>query len=81
MWGGVIGMALVAGLLFWLLRGRTSPAGSREDESDLNYEEKEAADELRRAEEEVRERESSAHADEEQPGDDWGPGTPRSYQD
>lgn len=79
MWSGLVGMALLAGVLVWLLRGRNSPAGAREDRSGLNYEEMEAADELRRAEEEVRERESTAQPDDEQPGDDWGPGTPRSY--
>ena len=79
MWGEVVGLALLAGVLFWLLRGRNAAAASRKPAGDLSYEEKEAADELQRAEEEVRKRESSAQPDEEETGDDWGPGTPRSY--
>lgn len=79
MWGGAVGVALLAGFLFWLLRGRNSAPVVSEDQADLSYEEKEAREELLRAEEEVRERESSSPPDEEQPGDDWGPGTPRSY--
>ena len=49
------------------------------DAGDLNYEEKEAAEELRAAEDEVRDHESGAQPEEETPGDDWGPGTARSY--
>lgn len=79
MWGEVIGLALLAGVLGWLLRGRNSAVVSQETSGDLTYEEREAADELRRAEEEVRKRESSSQPDDEEPGDDWGPGTPRSY--
>lgn len=79
MWGELAGMALLAGFLFWLLRGRSAPPAASDDGSDLSYEEKEAREELSRAEEEVRERESTAKPDEEQQGDDWGPGTPRSY--
>jgi hypothetical protein len=79
MWGEVIGLALLAGVLVWLLRGRNSAVVSQETRGDLTYEEREAADELRRAEEEVRKRESSSQPDDEEPGDDWGPGTPRSY--
>jgi hypothetical protein len=79
MWGEVIGLALLAGVLVWLLRGRSSAVVSKEISNDLTYEEMEAADELRRAEEEVRKRESSSRPDDEEPGDDWGPGTPRSY--
>lgn len=79
MWGGLIGMTLVAGVLLWLLRGRSAPTGAGENRAGLSYEDMEAAEELRRAEEEVREREARAQPDEEQPGDDWGPGTPRSY--
>lgn len=77
MWGGIVGMALLAGVLVWLLRGRE--ARSERSRAGLNYEEMEAADELRRAEEEVRRLESGAQPEDEQPGDDWGPGTPRSY--
>ena len=79
MWGGAIGMATLAAVLFWLLRGRNGPAASKSNSADLTYEEMEAADELAQAEEEVRERESSPQQDDELPGDDWGPGTPRSY--
>ena len=79
MWGEVIGLSLLAGTLFWLLRGRNASAATRESTADLSYEEMEAAKELREAEEEVRERESRAQPDDEEPGNDWGPGTPRSY--
>ena len=79
MWGEVIGLALVAGVLVWLLRGRSAGAQSRKADRELSYEEREAADELQRAEDEVRERKSTAQPDDEEPGDDWGPGTPRSH--
>jgi hypothetical protein len=80
MWGEVIGLALLAGALVWLLRGRRSPSRSGEPApADRTSEEKEAAEELERAEDEVRERESSARPEDEEPGHDWGPGTPRSY--
>ena len=79
MWGEVVGLALLAGVLLWLLRGRTAAPLSQEVSEDLTYEEREAADELRQAEEEVKERESKSRPDDEEPGDDWGPGTPRSY--
>jgi beta-lactam-binding protein with PASTA domain len=73
----IVVVAVMASFLVWLLFGR-SAAPVLPDE-DLSYEEKEAADELREAEEEVRDRESDAQPDEERPGDDWGPGTARSY--
>jgi hypothetical protein len=80
MWGELLGLALVAGILFWLLRGRTAGAtSSKEATGDLSYEEMEAADELRQAEDEVRERGTNAQPEDEEPGDDWGPGTSRSY--
>jgi hypothetical protein len=79
MWGEVTGLVLLTAVLFWFLRGRTAPVRQGAQEEDLSYEDKEARDELRRAEEEVREKQSSTLPDEEQPGDDWGPGTPRSY--
>ena len=79
MWGGVIGMAMLAGVLFWLLRGRNAPAPSKAKGADLTYEEIEAAAELAQAEEDVRKREPTTQPDDELPGDDWGPGTPRSY--
>jgi hypothetical protein len=78
MWGEVIGMGLLAGGLVWLLRGRTAAATIPAKSTDLTYEEMEAAEELRQAEEEVTERESSAQPEDEEPGDDWGPGTPRA---
>ena len=79
MWGEVLGLALLAGVLVWLLRGRTAAPLSEEASADLTYEEKESADELRRAEEEVKEQGSKSQPDDEEPGADWGPGTPRSY--
>ena len=78
MWGELLGLALVAGVLVWLLRGRKAGASARREPSgDLSYEEMEAADELRQAEDEVRERGTKAQPDDEEPGDDWGPGTSR----
>lgn len=77
MWSGVIGLALLAGFLAWLLRGRRT-ADAVEPEY-RNYEEMEAAQELREAEQEVQELDSSSRPEEDQPGDDWGPGTARSY--
>jgi len=79
MWGEVVGLSLLAGVLLWLLRGRSAVVPPPEAAGDLSYEEIEAADELHQAEEEVRERESSAQPDDEEAGDDWGPGTPRAY--
>jgi hypothetical protein len=76
MWGEVIGLGILAGGLVWLLRGRTAeaaPAGNHR-----TYEEMEAAEELRQAEEEVTRRQSSAQPEDEEPGDDWGPGAPRA---
>jgi hypothetical protein len=78
MWGEVIGMALLAGGLVWLLRGRSAAAGHPRRSADLSYEEMEAEEELRQAEEEVAQRETAAQPDDEVTGDDWGPGTPRA---
>ena len=79
MTGELVGLALLAIALGWFLRGRKSGPAPKQDLSHLSYEEMEAANELREAEEEVRERESRARPEDEEPGDDWGPGTPRSY--
>ena len=79
MWGEVVGLSLLAGVLLWLLRGRSAVAPRPEATHDLSYEEIEAADELHQAEEDVKERESSAQPNDEDVGDDWGPGTPRAY--
>ena len=78
MLGEVIGMGLLAGGLVWLLRGRTAGTVEPGKTADLTYEEREAAEELRQAEDEVTQRESTAQPDDEVPGDDWGPGTPRA---
>ncbi len=73
-----IALAAIAGLLLWLLSGRDATRSETAmDSADQNYEDMEAAQELRAAEEEVRDLDSGARPDEEQPGDDWGPGTPR----
>ena len=58
MWSGLIGLALLAGFLAWLLRGRQS-ADPPEPEY-RNYEEMEAAQELRDAEQEVQGLDSGA---------------------
>jgi hypothetical protein len=79
MWGGLLGVALLAGGLIWLLRGRASKPESRTTRDGLSYEEMEAQEELRRAEEDVRKLDGHVQPEEEQTGDDWGPGTPKSY--
>jgi hypothetical protein len=79
MTGELVGLALVAIALGWFLRGRKAGPARNPDHSHLSYEEMEAAKELREAEEEVRERDSGARPEDEEPGNDWGPGTPRSY--
>ena len=79
MLGGVIGLVALTGFLFWLLRGRESSRPAEVEKDELSYEDMEAAQELKEAEEEVRDQDSSARPDDEQPGDDWGPGTAKSY--
>jgi hypothetical protein len=78
MWGGIVGLVVLAIALLWLLAGRND----RVDETavsvdDADYETLEAQAELREAEEEVRELDASAQPGEDRPGDDWGPGTAR----
>jgi hypothetical protein len=79
MGGALIGLALLAAALVWFVRGRNVPVRPARPDEGLNYQDLEDRDELRRAEDEVRERPTGAPPEEEQPGDDWGPGTPRSY--
>lgn len=73
---GPVGVLLVAGVLLialviWVLRDRRHPGPRLHGDDGIDREELEAA------EREVRERESGTSPDEEQPGDDWGPGAAR----
>lgn len=73
-----LALAAIAGLLLWLLSGRDSTRSETAiDSVSPTYEDMEAAEELRAAEEDVRDLESGARPEEERPGDDWGPGTSR----
>jgi len=74
--GGGIGILIVAGVLVlavvvWLLRDRRYPGPRLEGHDGIDQEELEAA------EREVQELEDRRSADEERPGDDWGPGVAR----
>lgn len=72
----VVALAVIAGLLLWLLSGRDSATSSKAPESgEQGYEAMEAAEELRVAEEDVRDLDTAAQPGDDQPGDDWGPGT------
>ena len=73
MLGGMLALLVIAGLLFWLLYGRASPRSTEASEA-TDYEDREAREELRAAEEEVRDLGTSVQPGDEQPGDDWGPG-------
>ena len=70
MTGGIIVMILLAGGLLWLLRGdpsRKPPTPGPSDDWDR--------EELEAAEREVQDRSAVARPEDEEPGDDWGPGT------
>jgi hypothetical protein len=74
--GGGIGVLLVSGVLLhavmlWLLRDRRHPGPRLHGHDGIDREELEAA------EREVRDLEDRRSPDEEQPGDDWGPGAAR----
>jgi hypothetical protein len=74
--GGGIGVLLVAGVLLlavvvWLLRDRRHPGPRLHGHDGIDREELEAA------EREVRDLDDRRTPDEEQRGDDWGPGTAR----
>ncbi|MEO8295535.1 MAG: hypothetical protein ABI613_08480 [Gemmatimonadota bacterium] len=78
MWGGIAALAALGVVLVWLLAGRhTAPHEQTPGSEERDYESLEAAAELREAEEEVRNLDASAQPGDEQPGDDWGPGTSR----
>lgn len=65
MTGAIIGLLAGIALLFWVLRRAGAP---RREVQNIDLEELEAA------EREVRDLGSSALPEEDQPGDDWGPG-------
>jgi hypothetical protein len=72
MLGGIVVLAILAVGLLWLLRGDATTQARTpgpEDEWDRA--------ELEQAEREVRDRSSKARPEDEEPGDDWGPGTAR----
>lgn len=71
MWGGIAALAAIAAVLFWLLRGHKSASTRSTNLADSEVDH----DELEAAEEEIREVDSGAQPGDEQPGDDWGPGT------
>lgn len=72
MLGGSIVLVVLAVGLLWLLRGdSTSQARTPGPEDDWDRAE------LEQAEREVRDRSSTARPEDEEPGDDWGPGTAR----
>ena len=66
MTGAIIGLLAGIALLVWVLRRAGAP---RRDVADIDHEELEAA------EREVRDIGTDAMPGEDQPGDDWGPGT------
>ena len=69
MLGGIVALVLMAGGLLWLLRGdSSSEARTPGPEDDWDRAE------LEQAEREVRDRSSKARPEDEEPGDDWGPG-------
>ena len=72
MLGGIVLVVLMAGALLWLLRG-----DSRADAHTPGPADDWDRAELEAAEREVRDRGSAARPEEEEPGDDWGPGTVR----
>lgn len=65
MTGAIIGLLAGIALLFWVLRRAGAP---KREVHDIDLEELEAA------EREVRDFGTSALPEEDQPGDDWGPG-------
>lgn len=68
--GPVLGLLVAAALLYWVV-GRLSRPGRIPEPDEVDLEE------LEEAEREVRDLDTSARPDDEVPGSDWGPGTPR----
>lgn len=68
--GPILGLLVAAALVVWLVRGLTHPRRAP-DPGDVDREELEAA------EREVRDLGTRIRPDDEAPGSDWGPGTPR----
>lgn len=68
--GPLLGLVVAAALVYWLVGLLNRPGRTREpDEVDL--------EELEEAEREVRDLDTHVRPDDEVPGSDWGPGTPR----
>lgn len=70
MTGGIVALVLLAVGLLWLLRGN-----SRSEHHTPGPADDWDRAELEQAEREVRDRSSQARPDDEETGDDWGPGT------
>lgn len=68
--GPLLGLLVAAALVTWLVRGLLAPRRPV-DPQDIDREELEAA------EREVRDWATGIRPDDEAPGADWGPGTPR----
>ncbi len=68
--GPLLGLLVAAALIVWLVRGLANPRRVPAP-GDVDREELEAA------EREVRDLGTSVRPDDEAPGSDWGPGTPR----
>jgi hypothetical protein len=67
----LLAVVLIVALVLWLLRDRRYPGPRLHGAEAIDREE------LEEAEREVRELEARSMADEERPGDAWGPGTGR----
>lgn len=68
--GPILGILVAVALIVWIVRGVIRPA-RRPEPGDVDLEELEAA------EREVRDLGATVRPDDEAPGADWGPGTPR----
>ncbi len=68
--GPLLGLLVAAALVVWLVRGLAQPRRAP-NPGDVDREELEAA------EREVRDLGTMVRPDDEAPGSDWGPGTPR----
>lgn len=68
--GPLLGLLVAVALAVWVIRGLVRP-GRRAEPGEVDL------DELEAAEREVRDLGSTVRPEDEAPGADWGPGTPR----